>query len=90
MASMNSEGILDFRPIPFPLLRPGQALGIMTVLNVGNKKCLIGCCPAEAAPSSPGGGGKPAELVSLLLLQPPHGCWVLAEAGIQWESAASP
>lgn len=81
MASMNSEGILDFRPIPFPLLHPGQALGIMTVLSVGNQKCLIGCCPAEAAPSSPGGGGKPAELVSLLLLQPPHGCWVLAEAG---------
>ena len=55
-ARMNSEGILDFRPIPFPLLRPGQALGIMTVFSVGNKKCLIGCCPVEAAPSSPGGG----------------------------------
>lgn len=24
---------------------------------MGNKKCLIGCCPAEAAPRFPHGGG---------------------------------
>jgi hypothetical protein len=26
--------------------------------SVGNKKCLIGCCPAEAAPHFPGRGWK--------------------------------
>lgn len=71
MAGMNPGSIADALPIPLPHLRPGQTLSIMTILSVGNKKCLIGCCPLEAAPCFPLRAGKPAESVSLFLLQPP-------------------
>lgn len=47
--------------------------------SVGNKKCLIGCCPAEAAPRFPGRGWKPAESASLLLLPSPW--WLLGTSG---------
>lgn len=67
---MNSEGILDFRPIPFLFFVLAKLWGLLTVFSVGNKSAWW-LLSSWAAPSSPGWDGEPAGLVSLLLLQPP-------------------